>query len=154
MRAKRKRRHGTSLVLVLCGVVLVVSITVGERLGDRVLRQSTERRAPIVAAPPTVPPIESSQARRWKRSQVISVATDPAFPDPRVTPTPEPSRPPQRLTPFLPVPRPAPSVKRTATPTAAPRGDYTSPPLPIPLVTPSNGGAQASSSPTDAPTPP
>jgi hypothetical protein len=73
-----------------------------------------------------VPEAESSdhgELRNWKRLEVISVATDPAFPDPRVTrppAPPPPSAPPHRATPIPEPTLPAPL--------------YTSPPLPLPLV--------------------
>jgi hypothetical protein len=119
------RRPGLSLLLVAGAVVLLVSILIGQKLGDRVLLQ-TERRIPIAGAEITpVPEADTSdrgELRNWKRLQVISVATDPAFPDPRVT------RPP-------PPPAPSPTHRPTPIPevTAPPR-IYTSPPLPIPLV--------------------
>ena len=61
--------------------------------------------------------------KNWKRLQVVAVATDPAFPDPRVTRTPSP--------------RPAatpPPAPRTALPAPTVKSVYTPPPLPIPIV--------------------
>jgi hypothetical protein len=119
------RRPGLSVLLIAGAVVLVVSILIGQKLGDRVLLQ-TERRVPIAGAGVTpVPEADTSdrgELQNWKRLQVISVATDPAFPDPRVT------RPP-----------PPPQAAATRRPTAipeitAPPHIYTSPPLPLPLV--------------------
>jgi hypothetical protein len=114
------------MLLIAGAVVLVVSILIGQKLGDRVLLQ-TERRVPIGGFGVTpVPEAESSdhgELRNWKRLEVISVATDPAFPDPRVTrppAPPAPSPPPHRATPIPEAPRPA--------------HTYTSPPLPLPLV--------------------
>jgi len=114
------------MLLIVGAVVLVVSILIGQKLGDRVLLQ-TERRVPIGGLGVTpVPEAESSdhgELRNWKRLEVISVATDPAFPDPRVTrppPPPPPSARPRRATPIPEVTLP-PSI-------------YTSPPLPLPLV--------------------
>ncbi|HEX3468241.1 MAG TPA: hypothetical protein VHT05_09205 [Candidatus Elarobacter sp.] len=113
------------MLLVAGAVVLLISILIGEKLGDRVLLQ-TERRVPIGAIDITpVPEADASdhgELKNWKRLQVVSVATDPAFPDPRVT------RPP-----------PPPAPKATRTPTPAPLATpqqrlYTSPPLPLPLV--------------------
>lgn len=125
------RRPGFSLLLVAGAVVLLVSILIGEKLGDRVLLQ-TERRLPIGAIDVTpVPEADASdqgELKNWKRLQVVSVATDPAFPDPRAT------RPP-----------PPPAPKATRTPTPAPLAtperlpSYTSPPLPLPLVSHSPG---------------
>jgi hypothetical protein len=110
--------------------VLIVSILIGQKLGDRVLLQ-TARRVPIVGSGvtpvPEADPSNRGELKNWKRLQVVSVATDPAFPDPRVTrpPTPPPpvyTPPPHRATPI-----PVPTVN-------APHGIYTSPPLPIPIV--------------------
>jgi hypothetical protein len=123
------RRLGSSTLLVAGAIVLVVSILIGQRLGDRVLLQ-TARRVPIAGSGVTpVPEVQSSDQpfiKNWKRLQVVAVATDPAFPDPRVTrpPTPTP-RPTAFRTPaqFL-TPQPFPSV----------HGIYTSPPLPFPIA--------------------
>ena len=140
------RRPGLSALLVAGAVVLVVSIFIGQMLGDRVLLQ-TARRTQIV--PSSVTPVPEAGAanggelKNWKRLQVVSVATDPAFPDPRVTrpPTPPPAPPPTA--------RPTPSPRP-----AAPRGIYTSPPLPFPLVS-HEPGATETEPPTLAPeTPP
>lgn len=122
------RRPGLSVLLVAGALVLLVSILIGQKLGDRVLLQ-TERRVPIIGSGVTpVPDTATSEPaglKNWKRLQVVSVATDPAFPDPRVT------RPP------TPTPAPYVAPKRIALPTptiTAPKNIYTSPPLPVPLV--------------------
>jgi hypothetical protein len=124
------RRPGLSALLVAGAVVLIVSILIGQKLGDRILLQ-TPRRPVLVGSGitpvPEADPSDRGELKNWKRLQVVSVATDPAFPDPRVTrpPTPPPpvyTPPPHRATPI-----PVPTVN-------APRGIYTSPPLPIPLV--------------------
>jgi hypothetical protein len=121
------RRPGFSLVLVLGAVVLLVSILVGQKLGDRVLMQ-TERRVPIagmnLTPVPETNPTAQPPIKNWRRQQVVSVATDPAFPDPRVSRPPTPRPPTARPTPQ---PTPSPGVE-------APAGIYTSPPMPIPLV--------------------
>jgi hypothetical protein len=119
------RRPGFSITLILGAVVLLVSILLGQKLGDRVLLQ-TERRVPIAGANLTpVPETNPTQApllKNWRRQQVVSVATDPAFPDPRVTRPPTPRPPTAR-----PTPQPTPSPQAVTVP-------YTSPPMPIPLV--------------------
>ena len=129
------RRPGLTALLVAGAVVLIVSILIGQKLGDRVLLQ-TERRVPIAGSGVTPVPDPGSSDRgelkNWKRLQVVSVATDPAFPDPRVTRPPTPPPPPR-----TPTPRPTPSPP----PTAAP-GLYTSPPLPIPLVSHEPGATE------------
>ena len=144
----RSRRPALSITLVLGAVVLLISIAIGQRLGDRVLMQATDRRSPIVAPITTPVPSRSdvNLEKNWKREQVVSVATDPAFPDPRVTPrpTPRPPAPPAAF--FAPRPRP------TQAPSLAP---YTSPPLPIPIVSHSPGELQTEapgSVPTGEPT--
>jgi hypothetical protein len=112
-------------MLILGAVVLIASIFVGEKLGDRVLLQ-TDTRVPIaglgITPVPIAQPSEHADAADWKRLQIVAVATDPGFPDPRVT------RPP--------LPRVTPSPTPTARPTATPRANanYTPPPLPLPLV--------------------
>jgi hypothetical protein len=107
--------------------VLLVSILVGQKIGDRVLLQ-TERpnriAGALVTRVPEAAASDTGELRNWKRLQVISVATDPAFPDPRVTrppAPPPPSAPPRRATPI-------------PESTLPPAPIYTSPPLPLPLV--------------------
>src|ERR1700676_4321185 len=78
-------------------LVLLVSILVGQKLGDRVLLQ-TEKRVPIVDAGVTpVPTADASDRtflKNWKRLQGVAVATHPAFPAPRATRPPPPPPPP------------------------------------------------------------
>ena len=122
------RRPRTALTLVGMGVVLLAAIAVGQQIGQRTIFDSTQRRVEIPEQAITPVPEETAGAdeaisRNWKRLQVVSVATDPAFPDPRVTPPPTPSPKPTRS------PTPAP------TPTVNPAELYTSPPLTEPLAT-------------------
>ena len=124
------RRPGLSALLVAGAVVLLISIVVGQKLGDKILLQ-TPRRPVLVGSGitpvPEADPSDRGELKNWKRLQVVSVATDPGFPDPRVTRPPTPPPPP-----VTPTPRPTP---RPVVPTVAPlRSLYTSPPLPIPLV--------------------
>jgi hypothetical protein len=128
----RSRRPGTSLVLLGGAILLLVAIAVGQRLGDSVLRQFTEQRS--TEAGPILTPVpqaseDLSRARNWKQEQVVSVATDPAFPDPRATPKP--------------TPKPVPTVMPTVPPPTLPpqpaepppvKPAYTSPPLPLPIA--------------------
>ena len=128
----RSRRPGTSLTLIGGALLLLVAIAVGQRLGDSVLRQATETRTTtesLIMTPVPQPSADPFQARNWKREQVVSVATDPAFPDPRATPKPTPT--------------PRPSANPTVPPPTAPPTPekllpeepvYTSPPLPIPIA--------------------
>lgn len=127
----RSRRPGTSLTLIAGSLLLLVAIAVGQRLGDSVLRQATEQRttaATFIMTPVPQASDDPFQARNWKREQVVSVATDPAFPDPRATPKPTPT-PRPTANPTIPPP--------TAPPTAGSllaKPLYTSPPLPIPIA--------------------
>jgi hypothetical protein len=141
------RRPGLSALLIAGAIVLLVSIVIGQRIGDRVLLQ-TERRAPIAGAGvtpvPEADPSDRGELKNWKRLQVVSVATDPGFPDPRVTRPPAP--PPPAVTP---TPRPTPTPRVTAIPEPPPQSIYTSPPLPLPLVSHEPGTVE-----TEPPTPP
>ncbi len=115
------RRPKTALTLVGMGAVLLVAVAVGQQIGEHTIFGATQRRVEIPAQTITPVPEDTGGAneaisRNWKRLQVVSVATDPAFPDPRVTPPPTPT------------PKPSPTPKPTAEPTL-----YTSPPLPVPI---------------------
>ncbi len=136
------------MLLVAGAIVLLVSILIGQKLGDRVLLQ-TEQRVPIAAGGVTpVPEADASQEpANWKRLNVISVATDPGFPDPRVT------RPPQPV--VTPTPRRATPIPEI---TLGPASNiYTSPPLPLPLVSHAPGELETEPptlSPESGPQPP
>jgi hypothetical protein len=113
----RSRRPHVSLFLFLGGIVLLVSIFIGEKMGERVLSRSTESAVLVpevqTAAPvPTASADQSGPIRDWRKLQVVTVATDPGFPDPRVTPTPTPK---PKPTP-TPSPTPTPYFFPTATP--------------------------------------
>lgn len=119
------RRPRTALTFTAMGVVLLVSIVAGRQIGEHTIFGATERRVEIPEQ--TVTPVagdtggpDEAISRNWQRLQVVSVATDPAFPDPRVSPTASPS----------PKPTPSPKPRPARTPVPA----YTSPPLPLPLV--------------------
>lgn len=118
------RRPRTALMLVGMGIVLLVAVVVGQQIGEHTIFGSTQRRVAIPDQTITPIPQEASTneaiSKNWKRLQVVSVATDPAFPDPRVTPPPTPS------------PRPTPSPKPPPTP--SPAAVYTSPALALPLA--------------------
>jgi hypothetical protein len=117
------RRPRASLTLVGAALVLLLSIAIGQRIGDHILSSGTDRQ-PTVVRPLATPVPEQSEGpvRDWHHEQIVSVATDPAFPDPRVTRPPTPTPAPTR-TPAEPALTPA--------PTAPP---YTSPPLALPLA--------------------
>ena len=137
----QNRRPGLSALLAGGAVVLLISILIGQKLGDRVLLQ-TERRVPIIGSGVTPVPGAGGDAsvhgelKNWKRLQVVSVATDPAFPDPRVTPPPRPTQAPYTPPPYHATPIPEPTFK------ARPRSLYTSPPLPIPIVSHEPGATE------------
>jgi hypothetical protein len=121
------RRPKTALTLVGMGIVLLAAVVVGQQIGEHTIFGATERRVQIPEKTITPVPEDTGGAneaisRNWKRLQVVSVATDPAFPDPRVTPPPPPT------------PKPSPSRKPGAAPTLNPAELYTSPPLPVPLA--------------------
>jgi len=125
-------RADLSWILIVGAVVLLIAIAVGNNMGNRVLGQIPERVLALATTPIPSPSATAndnavSQAL-WKRRQVLSVATDPAFPDPRITPEPPVSPTPKPT----PKPTPSPSPARTD---EQPNPDYTSPPLPIPLAT-------------------
>jgi hypothetical protein len=132
----RSRRPRTALTLVGLGIVLLLSIVAGQQIGERTIFGATERRVEIPEQ--TVTPIAEDSAgpneavaRDWQRLRVVAVATDPGFPDPRVTP-PAPAS-----------PSPKPSPARAATParpaTPGPSGSATPAPAPSrePAATPS-----------------
>ncbi len=128
-------RAGLSTILILGSVVLLFAIVVGQSMGNRVLTQVASRPVDISATPIPTPSSSAGDdlgagAPLWKRREVISVATDPGFPDPRVTP--EPTIPPTAK----------PTPKPTPTPT-----DY---PTPNDRPSPSADGASPSPTPTAA----
>lgn len=123
-------RAGISTILLLGAIVLLVAIAVGNGMGDRVLGLIPRRLPVALATPDAVPSAavsDSVVAADWKRRRVVSVATDPAFPDPRVTPAPAPPSP-------TPKPTAKPTPKPAATPAVPEDSGYTSPPLPMPIV--------------------
>ncbi len=134
------RRRGLSSVLILGAIVLVVAIFVGNNMGNRVLG-AIASRAGGAATPIPIPSASAADTvtsrALWKRRQVLSVATDPAFPDPRITPEPPiPATPKPELTlsPRVfhrrsPVPSDA-----TGPAEATPDTRYTSPPVPVPAT--------------------
>jgi hypothetical protein len=115
-----------TFVLAAGAVVLLAAIGIGQRMGDRVLGQATERALPSVQAVVTPEPYASSgpYGPDWKRSETLSAAPDPRFPDPRVPPQPLPTPPPATPAPRA-VPTPAinpnvPIWRQKPLPTATP----------------------------------
>ncbi|MBV9271256.1 MAG: hypothetical protein JO165_09180 [Candidatus Eremiobacteraeota bacterium] len=140
-----------TLVMVLGIIVLIGAIALGERMGDRVIGQVTEKRLEGVA-PITVSPAPASQSAQsygpnWRQTQVLAAASDPGFPDPRVPPVPLPTP--------MPLPKNTPAPARSAVrPTPTPTPNMNLPiwrrAQPLPTVTPE---ASASPEPTGSASP-
>jgi hypothetical protein len=113
--------------MILGSLVLLCAIIIGNQLGDRVLSQVTERTQPLpTPVIPTAVPMQSEPPESWKTVQVTSVATDPHFPDPRVTPPPPPT------------PKPTPTPRVSPPPTQSPL-DRLFGPTPAPPTAPPTG---------------
>jgi hypothetical protein len=142
-----------SIVLACGALVLLLAVVIGQRMGDRVMQQATEQQLESASLKITPAPSGSAQpfGPDWKRSQSISAAGDPHFPDPRVPP--------------VPIPTLAPTPKPTATPTPGPTLNPNVPvwrqkPLPTinPSASPDDGAAgtgtpEAANSPEASPSP-
>lgn len=124
-------------------IVLVVGIALGERAGDRVIGQVTEKRLESIA-PVTVTPAPQKKSTNpygpdWKRTDVMAAAGDPGFPDPRVppaaipTPTPAPK--------FKPTPSGAPTEAPSPTPTPNMNLPIWRRAAPLPTATPESTGS-------------
>jgi hypothetical protein len=104
-----------TILLIAGAAVLLVAVAVGERMGNRLIGQATEQTLQSVV-PQAVTPAPDATPRPygpdWKRSQALSAAGDPHFPDPRVPPQPLPTLPP--------TPKPRPTVYVAPTPTPNP----------------------------------
>ncbi|MBV9232978.1 MAG: hypothetical protein JO030_02955 [Candidatus Eremiobacteraeota bacterium] len=131
-----------TLVLAAGALVLLAAVAIGQRMGDRVIGQATQQSLESVG-PISVSPSPDASAHPygpdWKRSQALTAAGDPRFPDPRVPPQPLPT--------LAPTPSPRPATPR---PTATPTPNV---PIwrqqPLPTITPSVGpvNPQVSASP-------
>lgn len=130
-----------TLVLAAGAVVLLVAIAIGQRMGDRVLGQVTESTLPVVALPTPEPYATAGPfGPDWRRSETLSAAGDPRFPDPRVPPEPLPTPLPPppapavpatpTLNPNIPIWRQRPLPKATPVPTAEPSDDNAPSPSP------------------------
>jgi len=157
------RRTGLSTVLILGAFVLLIAIAVGMNMGNRVLGQIGVH-VPVqpTAVPPVTPPPDdpsAADASGWKRTSVMSVATDPGFPDPRVTPEPEAPatarprpKPSPTIRPPLPTPPPRnPPPAESASPGTSPSSGTLVTPGPDIEATP-NGAPRPSGGKTSAPT--
>ncbi len=116
------------VVLALGTVVLLAAIAIGQLMGYRLLGQATEL-SPTVLPTVLITPEPSDAGSGtfgpdWQRSQTLSGAPDPGFPDPRVPPVPLPTRPPVPTpTPKPPGPTPNPNIpiwRQSPLPTATP----------------------------------
>lgn len=143
-----------TVVLSLGILVLIAGIALGQRAGDRVIGQVTEKRLRSIA-PVTVTPAPRKKTANiygpdWKRTDVMAAAPDPGFPDPRIPPVPPPTP--------LPPPKSTPPPKITPTPTPTPNLNV---PIwrraaPMPTPTPEETGSpgnQASGSPAPTASP-
>jgi hypothetical protein len=103
-----------TIVLGAGSLVLLVAIGVGERMGDRVLGQATQQglQSVTVAASPAATASAGPYGPDWKRSDTLSAAGDPHFPDPRIPPQPLPTP--------LPTPKVTPTPYVVPTPTLNP----------------------------------
>lgn len=143
-----------TVVLVLGIIVLVAGIALGERAGDRVIGQVTEKRlesiAPVTVTPAPVKKSANQYGPYWKRTDVMAAASDPGFPDPRVPPVLPPTP--------TPVPKYTPPPA-TPAPTATPTPNMNLPiwrrAAPLPTATPVSSGSPGpalSGSPSAPPT--
>jgi hypothetical protein len=133
-----------TIVLASGAAVLLVAIAIGQRMGDRVLGQATQA-LPAVGELPSAEPYASAgpYGPDWRRSETLSAAADPRFPDPRVPPQPLPTPIPLPSPPSVPAtPTPNPNIpiwrqKPLPTATPIPTEFPTENPLASPLPTPS-----------------
>jgi hypothetical protein len=99
-----------TILLAVGAAVLLIAVAVGERMGNRVIGQASGQA--LQSAAQTVTPEPGAAAQPygpdWKRSQALSAAGDPHFPDPRVPPKPLPT--------LAPTPSPHPTPIPTPTP--------------------------------------
>lgn len=131
-----------TILLAVGAAVLLIAVAIGERMGDRVIGQATEQTLQSVSPISVTSPNASPQAYGpdWKRSEALSAAGDPRFPDPRVPPQPLPT--------LAPTPKPRP----TPVPTPTPNPNI---PIwrqkPLPTLAPSAVPSAQSSTPPSAP---
>ena len=139
-------------ILALGILALVAGIALGERAGNRVIGQVTEKRLQSIAPVTVTPGPKQTGAKPygpdWKRTDVMAAAPDPGFPDPRVPPVAPPTP--------TPVPKYTPPPTMAPTPTPTPNMNL---PIwrrnaPLPTATPESTGSPGvtpSGSPTTAP---
>lgn len=107
------QRNKFAGLLAIGATILLISILIGTRLGDHVIVGADGKKHDVAVDLPTPVPISSASvppsSSKWKKSHVVAVATDPAFPDPRLTPTPAPTPSPTPEPTPTPTPRPSPT---------------------------------------------
>ncbi len=129
-------RAALSQVLIAGAFVLLVAIGVGIAMGNHVLGQVAGREPVLPTAVPIATPSGAGpNSAAWKRISVMSVATDPGFPDPRITPEPEVKRTPKPTPKPTPTPYPV-EYLNGETPSPAPTRPAESPPPAVPEPTP------------------
>lgn len=142
--------------MLLGVIVLIGAIALGERMGDRVIGQVTEKRlegvAPVTVTPAPNPSGSSPYGPNWRETQVLAAAADPGFPDPRVPPVPLPTA--------APTPKYTAAPKTVAKPTPTPTPNMNLPvwrrAAPLPSPTPEGSASPApggSASPSSSPKP-
>jgi hypothetical protein len=139
-----------TLVLATGAIVLLLAVAIGQRMGDHAMRQATEQQLQSIMPTPLPSGGDSSPqpyGPDWKRSQALSAAGDPRFPDPRVPPQPLPTP--------LPTPKPTPRPVVVATPTINPNIPiWRQRPLPTPSAAPeAPGSPEDNMSPEASPSP-
>jgi hypothetical protein len=149
----------STVVLALGTVVLLAAVVIGQVMGYRVLNQSTELHPLVLPTVLVTPePADTSgpaYGPDWRRTQTLSAAPDPGFPDPRVPPVPLPTPTPTPKPTPTPVPTPTPNPNipiwdRSPFPTMAPSA---SPAGPLPSGAPQPSPSSLAASP-GATTPP
>jgi len=143
-----------TIVLAAGAAVLLVAVGIGERMGNRVIGQANEQTLQSVI-PQAVTPAPDATPQPygpdWKRSQALSAAGDPRFPDPRVPPQPLPT--PMPAPTYHPTPVPTPTINPNL-PVWRQRPFKTLPPSEPPAgENPAVPGASSQPSPGETPTP-
>ena len=129
-------RYELSIVLIAGSFILLVAIVIGNSMGNKVLGQIASRASFSTTPVPIPTPSAGDEASRVlaRRHEVLSVATDPGFPDPRITPEPPPPETPRPVYVNTATARPHVSPTEDDGGTPDPADDYTSPPLALPLA--------------------
>jgi hypothetical protein len=101
-----------TILLAAGALVLLLAVVVGQRMGSRVIGEATEQTLQSATTESVTPAPDASPqpyGPDWKRSQVLSAAGDPRFPDPRVPPQPLPTLAPTPTPKPTPIPTPTPN---------------------------------------------